>query len=407
MSSHPSIKEWDSEAGELLIGGQPVTRLARRVGGTPFYAYDRACIERRVEELRRHLPESLNLHYAIKANPMPAVICFLASLVDGFDVASAIELNRALDAGMSPGHIGFAGPGKTDQELEQALAAGILIEIESVDEMARLEVIAATLGLTPRVALRINPDFLLKASGMRMGGGPQQFGIDVEAAPELIRAINDRGLEIRGFHVFAGSQNLSAEAISEVQVKTVDLVQRLSDHLAGPLRYLNLGGGFGIPYFPKDKPLDLAAVGEGLAGVLSTLEKAQPEAQAVLELGRFIVGEAGVYVAKIIDRKISRGKVFLVTDGGLHHNLAASGNFGQVIRRNYPAVIANKMDGSQLEEASVVGCLCTPLDLLAENAQLPRAEKGDLVAIFQSGAYGLSASPTAFLSHPLPGEVLV
>ena len=407
MSSHPSIEDWENEAGELLIGGQPVTRLARRVGGTPFYAYDRARIAQRVGELRRHLPASLKLHYAIKANPMPAVICFLATLVDGFDVASAGELNKALDAGMSPRRIGFAGPGKTDQELEQAVAAGILIEIESVDELARLEALAATNGLTPRIALRINPDFLLKASGMRMGGGAQQFGIDAEAAPDLIREVKRRGPDIRGFHVFAGSQNLSAEAISEVQVKTVDLVQRLSDHLAGPLRYLNLGGGFGIPYFPKDRPLDLAAVGEGLATVLSTLAKAQPEADTVLELGRYIVGEAGVYVAKIIDRKISRGKVFLITDGGLHHNLAASGNFGQVIRRNYPAVIANKMNEPELEEASVVGCLCTPLDLLAENAQLSRAEKGDLVAIFQSGAYGLSASPTAFLSHPLPAEVLV
>ena len=404
---HPALAGWQSRDGELLVGGVPITSLARRVGRTPFFAYDRARLEARVAALRAQLPESLNLHYAIKANPMAALVCFLAERVDGFDVASAGELTKALDAGMAPDKIGFAGPGKTDGELTQALAAGVLIEVESGGELARLADLAAANGGTPRIALRINPDFQLKGSGMRMGGGAQQFGIDAEDAPQIIADGQARGLEIQGFHIFAGSQNLNAEIIAGVQTKTLDLALRLADLLASPLRYLNLGGGFGIPYFPKDRPLDLGRAGESLATVVARLAEAQPEALPVLELGRYIVGEAGLYVTRVIDRKVSRGEVFLVTDGGLHHHLAASGNFGQVIRRNFPLAIANRMDAPPQETASVVGCLCTPLDLLADKASLPRATPGDLVAVFQSGAYGLTASPTAFLGHPDPAEVLV
>lgn len=407
MNRHPALLGWEAHKGELLVGGLPISGLARRVGQTPFFAYDRARLKTRVGELRSHLPSSLNLHFAIKANPMAALIGFLAPLVNGFDVASAGELTKALDAGMSPEHIGFAGPGKTDKELQQAIAAGVLIEAESAGELGRLESIAADIGVTPRIALRVNPDFQLKGSGMRMSGGAQQFGIDAEDAPQVILDCQSRGLEIHGFHIFAGSQNLNAEVISEVQGKTLELALRLADHLSGPLRYLNLGGGFGIPYFPKDQPLDLARVGANLTQVVDKLAEAQPQARPVLELGRYIVGEAGLYVTRIIDRKVSRGEVFLVTDGGLHHHLSASGNFGQVIRRNFPLVIANRMAEEAQEEASVVGCLCTPLDLLADKATLPRAEVGDLVAIFQSGAYGLTASPTAFLGHPAPVEVLV
>ena len=404
---HPALQGWQSQDGELLVGGLGVTKLAQRVGQTPFFAYDRARLTQRVGELRKHLPESLKLHFAIKANPMAALVCFLAPHVDGFDVASAGELIKALDAGMPAEKIGFAGPGKTDQELTQALAAGVLIEVESAGELARVGTAAEAIGATPRIAIRVNPDFQLKGSGMRMGGGAQQFGVDAEEAPQLIEDARARGLAIQGFHIFAGSQNLNAEIITEVQGKTLELALRLADSLAEPLRYMNLGGGFGIPYFPKDLPLDLARVGANLAAVVSELAGAQPEAKPVLELGRYIVGESGIYVTKVIDRKVSRGEVFLVTDGGLHHHLSASGNFGQVIRRNFPLVIANKMAEAPTETASVVGCLCTPLDLLGDKVSLPAAAVGDLVAVFQSGAYGLTASPSAFLGHPPPVEVLV
>jgi diaminopimelate decarboxylase len=338
---------------------------------------------------------------------MPAVVQHLKPQVDGFDVASAKEMMVALDAGMPPAQIAFAGPGKSDAELAQAVAAGILIEVESDGELRRLAGIAERSGYAARVAVRINPDFELKGSGMRMGGGPQQFGVDAERVPQLLEQVIARGLDFEGFHIFAGSQNLRAEIIVEVQRKTVDLALGLAEQAGLPLRYLNIGGGFGIPYFPKDQPLDLAQVGDNLGPLVEKIAARQPAAEVVVELGRYLVGEAGLYVSRVIDRKESRGQVFLVTDGGLHHQLAASGNFGQVIRRNYPLAIGNKMGATPTETASVVGCLCTPLDLLGDRCDLPVGEVGDLVVVFQSGAYGLTASPTAFLSHPAPVEVLV
>ena len=404
---HPALTHWQARDHCLQIGGQSLTRLADLVGQTPFFAYDRRLLDERVGLLRRSLPKALKLHYAIKANPMPALTQHLAAKVDGLDVASAKEMMTALDTGMDPGCISFAGPGKSDRELRQAIAAGVLVEIESHGEMSRLAAIARQTGYPARVALRINPDFELKGSGMRMGGGPQQFGTDAEQIPGLLAELAPNGLRFEGFHIFAGSQNLNAEIISEVQQKSVDLALGLAAAAPGPLRYLNIGGGFGIPYFPKDQPLDLARVGRGLQPLIDRIAAEQPEAEVTIELGRYIVGEAGIYVSRIIDRKQSRGQTFLVTDGGLHHQLAASGNFGQVIRRNYPVAIGNKFDCAPDETASVVGCLCTPLDLLADRGEFPRAEVGDLVVVFQSGAYGLTASPTAFLSHPAPLEVLV
>ncbi len=404
---HPALTQWQARDGCLEVGGQSLTRLAERVGQTPFFVYDRGLLDARVALLRRSLPPAIQLHYAIKANPMPALVQHLQPQVDGFDVASAREMMVALDAGMAPENIAFAGPGKSDAELSRAVAAGILIEIESEGEAQRLARLAEASGYPARVAVRINPDFELKGSGMRMGGGAQQFGVDAERVPQLLGQIATLGLGFEGFHIFAGSQNLRADIICDVQRKTVDLALGLAEQAKVPLRYLNMGGGFGIPYFPKDQPLDLAQVGDNLAPLTEEIAARQPEAEIVLELGRFIVGEVGIYVSRVIDRKESRGQIFLVTDGGLHHQLAASGNFGQVIRRNYPLAIGNKFDAAPSETASVVGCLCTPLDLLGDRCELPAGEVGDLVVVFQSGAYGLTASPTAFLSHPAAVEVLV
>jgi diaminopimelate decarboxylase len=392
--------------GELLIGGIPVSRLAARVGSTPFYAYDRAALAARVGELRAALPPALRLHYAMKANPMPAVVTTLASVVDGLDVASGRELRVALDTGMTPDEISFAGPGKSETELEQAVAAGVLVNIESEREVRLLADIQNRTGWRARVAVRVNPDFDLKSSGMKMGGGPKQFGVDAENVPALLDQIGRSELGFEGFHVFAGSQNLRAEAIVEAQQKSFELCLRLAEHAASPVKSLNLGGGFGIPYFPGEQHLDLAPIGANLAALVEAAATALPGAKLVIELGRYIVGETGVYVCRVVDRKVSRGHVYLVTDGGLHHHLSASGNFGQVIRKNYPVLVANRMNAPE-ENVSVVGPLCTPLDLLADRMDLPHAEPGDLIAVLQSGAYGFTASPRDFLSHPQPTEVLV
>lgn len=394
--------------GQLTVGGIAVERLAARVGSTPFFAYDRDLVTRRVAAVRAALPTGIHLSYAVKANPMPALLQHISGLVDGFDVASALELRHALDTPTPASRVSFAGPGKTTDELRQAVAAGVTVEVESEHELARVREVSEATGVRARVALRVNPDFTVRGSGMRLGGGPQQFGIDSERVPAVLAGLAGADLEFQGFHVFAGSQNLRAESICEAQSKIVDLILPLADLAPGPVRYLNLGGGFGIPYFPKDRPLDLGSIGDNLAKLVDgQLRPHLPDARVVVELGRYLVGEAGVYVTRVVDRKESRGKTFLVVDGGLHHQLAASGNFGQVIRRNYPMAVAHRVDEPATGTVTVVGCLCTPLDLLGDNVELPRAEIGDLMVLFQAGAYGLTASPTGFLSHPAPAEVLV
>lgn len=390
-----------------MVGGLPLAQLAERVGQTPFYAYDRKLIKQRVAELRAALPASVKLHFAMKANPMPAVVGYMAGLVDGIDVASAGELKVALDAGTDPLEISFAGPGKREAELRQAVAAGILINIESFREVELLGAISKEVSLPARVAVRVNPDFELKGSGMKMGGGPKQFGVDAEQVPELLALIGKTGLDFEGFHLFAGSQNLKAESICEAQQKSYELALKLAAQAPSPVRFLNLGGGFGIPYFPGEQVLDLAPIGDNLRMLAKRAEQDFPQASLVIELGRYLVGEAGIYVTRVIDRKVSRGQVFLVVDGGLNHHLSASGNFGQVIRKNYPVAVGTQMNAEQTEMASVVGPLCTPLDILADKMPLPMAYPNDLIVIFQSGAYGASASPQAFLGHPAVVEVLV
>jgi diaminopimelate decarboxylase len=408
VTLHSTVATFDIHSGRLCVGGVPVDVLAERVGETPFFAYDRGLLTRRVASLRAALPQGIDLGYAVKANPMPAVIHHLSGLVDHFDVASGLELRAALNTTVRPGHVSFAGPGKGPAELSQAVAAGVTVEMESATEARRLIEIGERLGIRPRAAIRVNPDFAIKSSGMRMGGGPQQFGVDAEQVPALLKELADAEIDLLGFHVFVGSQNLRADFLTEAQRQTVDLVLRLADDMPSPVQYLNLGGGFGIPYFEKDAPLDLAPIGDCLAELLQTKIRVKfPEARVVVELGRYIVGECGVYVTRIVDRKMSRGRTFLVVDGGLHHQLAASGNFGQVIRRNYPIAIGNRMDEEPSEIVTVVGKLCTPIDRLGDRVTLPSADIGDLVVVFEAGAYGFTASPTAFLSHPTPAEVLL
>jgi diaminopimelate decarboxylase len=401
------MTSFETEAGELLVGGMPLSRLAERVGQTPFYAYDRARLAARVAAVRAALPQGIGLHYAVKANPMPALVGFMRPLVDGLDVASAGEMAVALDAGADPRHLSFAGPGKREVELRQAVAAGVLLNLESPREVALLADASSGLGVPARVAVRVNPDFELRGAGMRMGGGAKPFGVDTEQVPALLKAIGAAGLQFEGFHLYPGSQNLKGELIAQGLQQSYELLQRLAADAPAPVQQVNLGGGWGIPYFPGEQPLDLVPVADALADIQARMGQAMPQARAVLELGRYLVGEAGVYVARVLDRKLSRGQVFLVTDGGLHHHLAASGNFGQVIRRNYPVAIGNRMGATDTETASVVGPLCTPLDVLGERMALARAEPGDLVVVFQSGAYGPSASPQAFLGHPPCAEVLV
>ena len=391
----------------LQIGGMPLTRVAQRVGKTPFYVYDRLSLVARAAYLRSVLPSEISLHYSVKANPMPALVQCMAGLVDGFDVASEGEMKIALDTPMPAHKVSFAGPGKTIAALTQAVAAGIIVSIESERELDAIVAVGDTLGITPQVLVRVNPDFEIKRSGMKMGGGAKPFGIDAENVPDVLQRLGGLGVDFHGLQIFSGSQSLDPAAIMEAQSRTFELAFRLAAHAPRALRLLNIGGGFGIPYFAGDQALDLAPVGAHLAQWMPQVRAALGAVEVVLEMGRYLVGESGLYVARVVDRKLSRGKLFLVVDGGLNHHLAASGNFGQVLRKNYPVAIATNMAGEVRETVTIVGPLCTPLDVLAAEVELPRAEIGDLIAIFQSGAYGLTASPVAFLGHAAPGEVLV
>ncbi len=393
--------------GELAIAGRKASDLVAEAGSTPLFVYSRDLIARRVADLRAAMPARLALHYAVKANPFGPVLQAMAGLVEGFDIASGGELAMVRAAGIDPARVSFAGPGKRDAELETAIAAGVTLNLESEGEAARALAIAERLGITPRLAIRVNPDFDLKGSGMKMGGGAKPFGVDAERVPALARQIIASGAEWRGFHIFAGSQALGAEAIAETQGQTLALAARLAKESGAALPHCNLGGGLGIPYFPGDEPVDLALVGARLGEGFAALPAELAETRFCMELGRFLVGEAGVYLTRIVDRKVSHGETYLVTDGGLHHQLAASGNFGTVVRRNYPVAIASRFSAEPEEEASVVGCLCTPLDRLADKGHFPRAEVGDLVAVFCAGAYGASASPAQFLGQGPAAEMLV
>lgn len=391
----------------LLVGNEPVTEIANRVGGAPFYVYDRQLITQRMRDLRSVMPDELLIKYAIKANPMSAVVGHMATLVDGLDVASAGELKVAMKTGLDPLNISFAGPGKMDWELTQAIMSGATLYLESENEMERTARIGNELGIRPHVAVRINPDFELKSSGVKMGGGPRPFGVDSERVPAMLARLGELDLDFRGFHIYSGSQNLSADSIIEAQNKTFDLCFLLAGSAPQPVSVFNIGGGFGIPLFPGDVNLDLAPVADNLAERMRDAAGREPQARIAIELGRYLVGEAGLYVCEVVDRKVSRGEVFIVTNGGLHQHLAASGNFGQVLRKNFPVVVANHVVGKKREVVNVVGPLCTPLDILASQIELAAAEPGDLIAVYQSGAYGYTSSPIDFLGHPPPAQLLI
>lgn len=393
--------------GELTIAGRKASDLVAEAGRTPLFVYARSLLDARVAALRAALPARIGVNYAVKANPMPQVVSHMAGLVDGFDIASSGELAICTGAGIDPARISFAGPGKRDDELLAAIAAGATLNCESAGEAARALEIGNQIGTAPRIAIRVNPDFELKGSGMKMGGGAKPFGVDAAKVPELARHVIASGAHWRGLHIFTGSQALSADAIIEAQGNVLALAAQLAEEIGQGCPKLNMGGGFGIPYFPGDAPVDLAQVGAALAERVDDLPAALADTELCLELGRYLAGEAGVYLCRIVDRKESHGTIYLVTDGGLHHQLAASGNFGTVVRRNYPSAIATRYAEQPAEEVNIVGCLCTPLDRLADQAMMPRADVGDLVAVFCAGAYGASASPSGFLGHGPAAEMLI
>lgn len=383
-------------------------RLAVRAGRTPFYVYDTTVVAEQVAALRGALPPEVRLHYAVKANPFPPLVDYLAQCVDGFDVASGGELAVVLGADLRRGFdIGFAGPGKSLEDIRAGVAADVLFQCESVRELRAIAAAGAAAAVRPRVALRINPAITLRGAGQRMGGGPRPFGIDAEAVPEVLQLLATLPVEFVGFHFYAGSQMLDAATVVALLEHCYDCAVTLAAHAPAPVRVLNLGGGFGVPYHAGERALDLAPIGAALHRLVVRAATDFPDAQLVLELGRYLVAPAGRYVTRVVDRKLSRGEVFLVCDGGMNHHLAASGNLGQVLRRNFPVQAVAAAGSTATETVTVCGPLCTPLDVLAQRIELPVTAEGDFIVIGMSGAYGATASPRGFLSHRGPVEVLV
>ncbi len=411
MASHAELIErlFERRGGELVVGGVGVAELAERFG-TPLFVYDRGVLERKLATLRGALPDGFEVYYSIKANPAAALLRWFVSQGCGLEVASAGEFVQAAGAGCDPARILFAGPGKTDAELEQVLAGGIgEIHVESLDEIRRLGAIAARLGRTAGVAIRVNPGAAAQGGAMRMGGKPAPFGVDEERLEQALDAVQADGrLEFHGIHLFTGTQILDHAVLARQYRAGLEIALRASRHAGGPLRTVDFGGGLGIPYFPHEHELDTDALGRELAALFGEYaDRAELRGtRFIVEPGRYLVGDSGVYLCRVTTVKESRGKRYYIVDGGMHQHLAASGNLGQVIKRNYPLAVATRLDAAGAGKVDVVGPLCTPLDVLARDVELPAAESGDLVAVLQSGAYGRTSSPLGFLSHAAPAEVL-
>jgi diaminopimelate decarboxylase len=398
------------EGGELYIGQLPVSDLAGKFG-TPAFIYDQGILDARLNALQNALPPSFGVSYSVKANPAQEILKFFIARGCGLEIASGGELEQALAAGCPAGRIIFAGPGKSPAELELALGHGIHeIHVESTLEIERIHQLCRRHGWRASIALRVNPSAEAQGGAMRMGGKPAPFGIDEECIePVVAEVLKNPLLDFRGIHLFTGTQILDGSVLVTQYRKAIEIAAKIAASFGCPIATIDFGGGLGIPYFPGDQPLDLAQLKPELNSLIVRAQEdhALAATQFMVEPGRFLVGEAGIYVTRINDIKVSRGKKFLIVDGGMNHHLAASGNLGQTIKRNYPVALLNKMSSPAVETVDVVGPLCTPLDVLARNVALPEAEVGDLFGIFQSGAYARSASPMGFLSHPTPPEIMV
>ncbi|MDX2253587.1 MAG: type III PLP-dependent enzyme [Nitrospira sp.] len=400
-----------SRSGQhVLVAGVSLATVAERFG-TPVFVYDAGVLDRKLTSLRAALPGSFEISYSVKANPNKAILRRFVAKGCGLEIASGGEYQLASDAGCPFDRVVFAGPGKTESELELVLAKGIgELHVESLVEIDRIARLCHRLGATVNVALRINPTGEAEGGAMRMGGRATPFGVDEESADVLVDHLAaSPALRLTGVHLFTGTQILDHEILLRQYQKGMAIAASVARRVKRPLATVDFGGGLGIPYFPHERELDLESLGQGLARLMESSGK-EPVFNGttfLLEPGRFLTAEAGIFMARVTDVKTSRGKTFVILDGGMNCHLAASGNLGQTIKRNYPIAVVNRIEDPIGVTADVVGPLCTPLDTLGRNVELPRPEVGDLVGVFQSGAYGLTASPVHFLSHPSPAEVMI
>jgi diaminopimelate decarboxylase len=369
--------------------------------GTPFFVYDPARVEAQISRVRRAFAGvPLELLYAVKANPNPELIGSLLSSIDGLDVASLGELELALSLGVDPGRVSFAGPAKTRPALERAVELGVVVVAESLRELELLAQLSKPERI-PRVLLRINPALRIHAFRAQISGVPSPFGIDEEELGALQDELTSlrRVIDLRGIHVHAGSQCTSHKALLLSMETTLALAARISPTQA--LETISLGGGFGVV---PGSALDVEALGVAFEeSYRRFVQPSNTQPAIVLELGRYLVAEAGVYVGRVVSEKRSRGTHFVILDGGSNHLLAATGILGGESR---PPINVSRPEAPRAVR-TVVGPLCTPVDVLARNVELAEPKIGDLIAFLDAGAYGLSMSPHSFLGHRRPAELVV
>ncbi|MBX3231216.1 MAG: alanine racemase [Labilithrix sp.] len=398
----------------IRLAGAEAEALAQE-HGTPYYLYDLDAALAHLAVLRANLPDVVDVFYCVKANGNKKVLEAFRPHVAGLDLSSAGELDMAIAAGYDPKHMSIAGPGKTTSDLERCVDRGCgIVSLESVAELGRLGAVARARGKRQDVTLRINPAETPKEFAMRMGGGASQFGVAEEEAPAALDAVKaEAGVRLAGLHIYAGTQCLEERALVDNMAGSLSIVARLADSHDLHPDVVNLGGGFGIPYFAGQKEVDTASLGRAIGAKLEEWRAAHPrfaKTRFVFELGRFLIGRFGAYVSRVTEIKETRGKRYVILDGGMHHVFPATGNFGQLVKKNYP--VANLTRGGAEPESDanapqeVCGPLCTPMDSLARGVRIARAEPGDLVGFFASGAYSFAASPLLFLSHDTPLELV-
>ena len=410
MKNYNPLSNYHINNNSLSFADIEVSKIETQLGEeTPLYIYSKDVIKHKINKLRDLITPKIKIYYSIKANPFKDIINYLHKFVDGYDVSSIHEMNLALDTGIRGKEICYTGPGKSILELQSAIESDVVISAESKIEIERIVKLGSDLHASPKILIRVNPNFTQRHAGMKMASGSSPFGIDEEYVPDIIQQLENTNVLLKGFHIYTGSQILDANAVNDAQNHTFKLVDKLANFCSVKITTINIGGGFGLPYFEKHSPLDINSVAENLNKLILGInyEKFSKKLNTILELGRFIVGECGIYVCRITDKKVSRGKTYVITDGGMHHHLAASGNLGQKERKNFPVYVANRIKSEKTEKVTVIGKLCTPLDIIADDIKLSECDVGDYIAIMNSGAYSLSASPINFLSHPVAPEILV
>jgi diaminopimelate decarboxylase len=407
---HPLGEYLDLSGNELRVEGVPIGRITAE-HKTPLFVYSKQVLDAKWRVLRKALPPEICIYYSIKANPNPILAGLFVAKDCGLEIASAGEFTLAIRAGCAADKILFAGPGKGADELEDVLLGGIgEIHLESSMEADQVGEICRRIGRRARVAIRVNPGADAQGGAMRMGGKAAPFGVDEEQLPDVLGQLQSiNGIDLQGLHFYLGTQILDSAVLIRQYRHALQVSREATLLLGRPLGAIDFGGGLGIPYFAGETELDLERLGLELEAMVHEIrpDPAFAGTRLVIEPGRFLVGEAGIYVTQVRDVKVSRGKKFVVVDGGMNHHLAASGNLGQVIKRNFPLRVLNRLSEPDQETVDIVGPLCTPLDVLAREVSLPRVEVGDWIGVFQSGAYARTASPLGFLSYPTPAEILI